>query len=400
MFAAIGVNANVCLKWDKFRRVAVNLDPTIADKEVQMIQIPRAFSQNRKLNLLIATLLLASGPAALAGLSGGNERDVAIEVAKLPGSGRDGLVIGLDFSSDGRLLAVDSETADIEIWDWRHQRKVKSLPRVKGTNDVQTFEPIRFSADGRRFAFCHMPNSKDAIVEIWDPSNWAALGSITRGNPTEPGRCYGVAFSPDSRHLFVIDDNIRADDANLYVYDTGSFRQEWRLRLGKLYPHPESIAVSPDGETVAIGVNDMKSLNKDVYREWNIYLISTKTRQITRVINTSAMGAVGWSGDGKGVAVAGELSFAMYDADTGSKVTEDELNDTAHLKLRFTADGRYLILADSNALGSGTGIHIWDSKHINLLQVIHANIESLAISGNSRYMALGATGDVTVWQLK
>lgn len=70
------------------------------------------------------------------------------------------------------------------------------------------------------------------------------------------------------------------------------------------------------------------------------------------------------------------------------------------MNVRFTPNGRYLILSDSNGRGTGIGVSIWDAKHVKLLQRIPGDSASLAVSRDGKYLAIGGSGHTAIWQFQ
>lgn len=326
--------------------------------------------------------------------------EVAVHAGELSANSMFALVRGIAFSADGSQLAVDAEGPTIDVWDWRRKAIVRSLLKPHGGNDFQTLDPLRFSPDGRLLANCEQSGEGNVSVRIWNASDGSIAKDITGGSdPTRLGICMAFDFAPDGKYLFVASSSIGGQEGNVYAYDTSTFSQLWSLQFGSVF-FPESIAVSPDGQMLAVSGRLTVFVNKQVTHEHKIYLVSTQTNQVVKVIAPAAMGPTIWSPDGKRIIVAGELSLEMFSSDTGQKILQQDLKDTAHVNLRFTADGRYLVVSDSNGRGTGRGVQIWDGEHKRLLQEIPGNIDSLSVSNDGRYLALGTAGRTSIWMLK
>jgi WD40 repeat protein len=107
-----------------------------------------------------------------------------------------------------------------------------------------------------------------------------------------------------------------------------------------------------------------------------------------------------WSSDSRRVAIVGNSSFEIYDANTGARVLHSSEPGKGTQNVRLTLDGRYFIDSDASALGKGQGLQLWDAKRQKLLTSIRGNIWSIAVSRDSRLLATGEEGHVTIWQLK
>jgi WD40 repeat protein len=130
-------------------------------------------------------------------------------------------VYGLDFSSDGRLLASGSWDGTIRLWDvetWQQiglvnhdeQLQVFFVPddaHVASANgtivDVASGEIVH-TPEGRNPRVTFSPDSAwmasagyNAPIDIWDVKAWQVVQTLASHND----RVFGMAFSPDGRLL-------------------------------------------------------------------------------------------------------------------------------------------------------------------------------------------------------
>ena len=329
----------------------------------------------------------------------------------------------LDFSPDGKYLAANSDHDKINIWDWRSGRIVRTVEKTSGAEDSLATERLRFSPDGRLFVSCQGQGDGGVVARVWSTSTWALVRDITDSNH---GSCSAVAFTPDEKSLIVVLDRppISPGDT-LVVYDPSLWQPIWGLRTIPFYP--KALAISPDGKFAAIGggkYDDKGTLTQQ------IALVDLEQRKIVRTIqNTVALdfGQLAWSPDGAHVAAIGRRAqdysiskqaivyhsgldtLMIFDAHSGKQVAGEQLGDMTYSEdpgdigngyVRYTPDGRYLIEAVNNGLGSGSGVRIWDGQHRALLQEIPAKMNSLAVTRDGRYFAIGIQGKTQVWQLR
>ena len=121
-------------------------------------------------------------------------------------------------------------------------------------------------------------------------------------------------------------------------------------------------------------------------------IVNLRQRSVVKVINSQKSGAIGpvaWSPDGKRIAIAGGSGVELLDAISGEIIFHEELEEAAHMNVRFTSDNRYFIECDENGRGTGLGVKIWDYHHERLLQEMSGNIGSIAVTRDGKYLAVG-----------
>ena len=80
---------------------------------------------------------------------------------------------------------------------------------------------------------------------------------------------------------------------------------------------------------------------------------------------------------------------------TGQGVAAEPVGG-AHVEgLAYTQDCRYLI-----ETGIEMKVRIWDGQHKTLLQTIPVEGYAVAVSHDSRYIALGTGGKISIWAVK
>ena len=342
------------------------------------------------------------------GLKGKNPNDIATEVASLH---EDGGVHGLAFSPDGRYLATSTPLTNllIHIWDWRTGRIVRTIKKLQGSGDALVTEPLRFSPDGRFLALC-AGASYQVVIQVWNPRTGAVVHDITNPNPHGSTACQSIAFSPDGRRLFaVFYRNTYSTTDSIIAYSTRTWQPVWGLPTPSLQMN--TLAVSPDGRFLAAGGTHTppRSNNPPMSGfEARIAIVDIAHHAIVRSFTPFSLpfltlNQLAWSPDGVHLAAGPWVAnpgpddaVRIFDTRTGALVTRETTpNETDIYGLRYTPNGKYLI---ESALGGQ--IRIWDGQHQHLLQAIDGVASSLAVSSDSRYLAMGGDRKVLVWRLK
>jgi WD40 repeat protein len=339
---------------------------------------------------------------------GSNMNDVATKVADLPETYRDVNVRGLDFSPDGGRLAVVSDHENINIWDWRRSHIEKTLEQPRGFNPIMTINPIQFSPDGRLLAACAGKGVGDVVVRIWNTADWSIAKDLT---DTSPGGCDGIGFTPNGQNFVRIANRFSAPDDFLVVYGVGAWQRLWGLSMENFWPI--SVAISPDGGLAAIGgtlttvppeareIRDPAQRLQTIRHDVNIYIISLQQHKTVRVIRAQDRGAVAWSPDGGArLAMVGGPHVEIFDSETGQNLLREAIENSGHMNVRYSSDGRYFIESDTNGRGTGLGVKIWDGQRHALLKHIPGDTGSIAVSRDGRYLAVGGAGRTAIWQLK
>jgi hypothetical protein len=147
--------------------------------------------------------------------------------------GPTGSIYSVTFSPDGQTLASGGYDSTIRLWDVRTGGLLRKL---EGHTDP--VYSVTFSPDGQTLA----SGGYDSTIRLWDVSSGEQLRVFEEQN--------GFAFVPDWKVLATNG----SDDGTIRLWDvrTGSI-------LGKLEGHTidvDSVAFSPDGQTLASGGND------------------------------------------------------------------------------------------------------------------------------------------------
>ena len=366
---------------------------------------------------------------------GKNMQEVATKVTTL---NEDNMIWGLDFSPDGKHLAVTSPTSrEVHVWDWQNGRQLKSLKK-EGADDPTTIQPIRYSPDGRLFALCG-----GVIARIWDTTTWELIHTIDGANGLTGagGGCRAVEFTPDSQSLALV--QLRLPDQfgnNLAVYDTSTWQSvwgvrtelpvirtdsEWKHALEEWLPFsPDSIAINPNGRLAALGGVAYGSVSSDqiishrIIREQpQILIVDMEQHKVTQKIQAfpasqtiqmvGTIDRLAWSPDGAYIAAGvsatnseGADAIRIFNVQSGGQVAHEPAPIGTHIRgLRYTPDGKYLLEA-----GIGHSLKIWDGQHQKLLQEINESgeVSSIAVSRDSHYFAFGMINDgdtrVQIWK--
>ena len=208
-------------------------------------------------------------------------------------------ILAMAWSADSRQLAVTEEQGDVRV----HAVTPSGVgPTVQiSASTSGGLVGVAFSPDGSRLLGGDIGVT---AARVWDVS---PAGSAEVRNVRGAHDAHGVAFGPDGR-LFTV-----GAGASVSVYPADAEADEPALRLRAPSREVEdgfrALAVSPDGEAVAIGSSPSGSLGWDVDRER--LLFSTPAPDTDQGFRWGPS----FSPDGQLAAVAGESRLDVHGLD-------------------------------------------------------------------------------------
>jgi serine/threonine protein kinase len=198
-----------------------------------------------------------------------------------------------------------------------------------------------------------------------------------------------VAYSPDGQTLA----SGGSDDKTIKLWDvkTGNLLQTFTGHSSSV----SSVAYSPDGQTLASGSQD------DTIKLWDVKtgnLLQTLTR------DSSGVNSVAYSPDGQTLASSGSMdkTIKLWDVKTGNLLQ----TLTSHSR-RFATVDSVAYSPDGQTLASGSQddtIKLWDVKTGNLLQTLtghSSSVWSVAYSPDGQTLASGSDDKtIKLWNVK
>jgi WD40 repeat protein len=347
--------------------------------------------KNRYQRLVHILIALTVGHVAHAGIFE-SKNSVASEVATIHDTNS---IDSLAFSPDGSLLvaAKYSYAHSAQVWNWGQSRRVG--PEFKhGNLDPLNANALQFSVDGENAIWC------GNVAAVWRVSD----GVETYRQKAKPGEnsCTAVAYAPSGDTVWMSQMSFARRVHTLVAYDTRTWQLIWKLESPNFFP--SAFSLSFDGNFAAIAgrlYSDEKDSQGALISTLRIRVFDLPGRRQIRDFPSfsgemglprSEIAALAWTADGKSLAVGfrglandGADAIQILDGATGEILgREPGPKGTRVRGLRFTSDGKYLIVA-----GISKSVKIWDGKHTKLLQEISAEPSSIAVSQDGHYLALG-----------
>ena len=339
----------------------------------------------------------------------------------LPGHSDD--VQRVVFSPDGRTLASSSYLDEtVRIWDVHTGEHKRTL-----TGHTGDIEGLAFSPDGKTLV---SSGSGDGTIRFWDVSTGDETGTVAGHTDF----VFSVAFNPDEkffasgyadgsirfwdaetgRHLktfkkgyddasglvFSLDGKTLAYAAGLDIRLQDARTGEEKMLLTGHKWGMQSMALSPDGDILASGSEDM------TIRLWDMH---TGEHKKTLSGHKHRVYSVAFSPDGKTLASGSDdNTIRLWDVDTGEtqRILTGHAGEFEVDNGPFSVEGVYSVAfsPDGKTLASGGGdnvIHLWDigtGKRKVTLFGHTGGVFSLAFSPDGKTLASGShDSDIRLW---
>ena len=277
-------------------------------------------------------------------------------------------------SPDGGTLALGSTDGGVRLLDVR-SAEVRPFMGGHGAGVLD----LAFTPDGRTLA----SSDFDGGVIAWN----VARREVSEELSAHLGPVWTLAASPDGRTLYSA-----GNDGRLVLWDLARDRRLVRyFSLRRKFEDtqtPRGIAVSPDGDMVAV-----------TERGGTVDLFDTATLQRRRSVRATRgfAAAVDFSPDGRLLAVGGERGrVTLWDAQTLAPAGALKGLSGDIQALAFSPDGNSLAAAEVLAERPRLGLRVWSVRRRAVIaQSDTLPVASLAFSPDGRMIALaGLNGGI------
>jgi WD40 repeat protein/serine/threonine protein kinase len=262
--------------------------------------------------------------------------------------GHTSLLSGIDYSPDGRHLALGSEDKTVRIWDAKTSQEKLALPAQSAP-----IQSMSFSHDGRWLALATGDGSSraDGDITIWD----TRTGQHVRTLRGHTGWVYCAIFSPDGRRLASggVDETVK-----LWDFETGGEVLTLHEHRGPV----RSVDFSPDGTRLISASHD------GTVRLWDATPLRNETGPEALTLSHGAcVRCVAFSPNGRHLASAGDdASVKIWDialgrAGVASSLPKNLSGGTGlKVKLAFNHDGSLLALGSDGGRDGGR-LKVWET---------------------------------------
>jgi WD40 repeat protein/class 3 adenylate cyclase/energy-coupling factor transporter ATP-binding protein EcfA2 len=235
---------------------------------------------------------------------------------------------GVDFSPDGRTLAIAGGQGRVELWNVKTRKELRELTDPAAAKSEPALSVVRFSPDGKVIAAGPQETNHVTL--------WATGGSRTSSrpiitNPPGSGGAQSISFSPDSKRIAV-----PGAPGTVGI---------WRVATGRRVGEPLAIgsadvdtAIFADGGRVLIASDDSGTVS----------MVDIRTgRRIGRTLSVGdeTAASLDLSPDGRLLAAASAAgSVFVWDVKTGAPYGSPLTAGTSPVShVVFSPDGRMLV---------------------------------------------------------
>jgi WD40 repeat protein/predicted Ser/Thr protein kinase len=289
--------------------------------------------------------------------------DEVRQIIMLPG--HDDRVLSLKFSKDNRFLLTGSTDNTARLWDVSAKRVLRTF-----TGHSDYVSGVAFFPDEKRV----LTSALDNTAKIWDAATAQLLQTLS-------GHAYyvqSIAISPDGRYIATgsSDRTARIWDAN-----TGNLLLTFNAPTDEV----RAVDFSPDGRELITGSSD------GIVRQWDF-----EEKPFTLILRAKANPyfAAGLSADGRFLACGtiDSPGTEFWDLDT-ARLVKIFTNLSCTRALGFSADGKWLAVADNSAFD------LWKIGSEDELRVpLMTRLYSIALSPDGqKVLAGGWSGSVSLW---
>jgi WD40 repeat protein len=282
--------------------------------------------------------------------------------------GHESWVWSVSFSPDGQTLA-SSQDCTAKLWDIRTGQCLRTL---QGSDLIRSVE---LSPDGKTLASGHV----DATVRLWDVSTGECLKTL-QGHDRS---VWSVSFNPDGRILAS-----SSDDQTVKLWDvlTGEC-------LKTLSDHTSwvwSVSFSPDGQTLA-------SSDDRTVKLWDVH-----TGECLKTLSghTNWVRSVRFSSDSQTLASSSDdRTVRLWNAHTGKCLKTLQGHDYGVWSVSFNPNGQTLA---SSTGGDNPVVRFWDvhtGQCLKILQGYAGSVLSVKFSPDGRTLANGSHHIVRLWEV-
>lgn len=282
------------------------------------------------------------------------------------------------FSTNGDVVAVGLDSGDIQLWNWKNDKKLATLSGHSAKITRILYSPNDLFLYSASF---------DQNVIVWNLKSQEIIHKIAAHSDL----INDIAVSSDGRTLISC-----ADDMLIRFWDLGSGKKLFEFRvLEKI----EAIAFSPDGAYFAAGGEG------GYIRQWDVITQQPRTDPIPV---KKRIWSLEYIGNNKLLAGIDDAEYKSYNATqqsyAGTSLKFEIIEPPLSLYKIFGFGFKFDSYTASDTTGNNLVSIRWDGAVIvggtQILLPVYDNLDRLDISSDGSIVAVsGARGMATVWEI-
>jgi WD40 repeat protein len=322
-------------------------------------------------------------------------------------------VTSIVWSPDGKYIAASSTQGNkVHIWNVEGRRRVHEFVR---TAAGQEFRELSWDPTGRYLAVC---DGHLGQMRLYDAHTWVEARLLPQ---PKDFRCNASAFSSDGQEFAILGDSL-----SVYATDDWHLVRFLDLRKDVGHGIPflfRALAYVPSTRTILLGGDDQDWTDKNYHPTGHIWILNPNEsipgrefeaykyeppgappQLISLAISPDGESVAAGTMTGAGAGMLGSVTASVHILSLSNGALLGAPLDgqkSGHQEgLEYTSDGRYLIVANGGFY-TPHDIHVIDAKTLRVIDVVHAGstVYGLAVSPDSRRFAVCAGGNVGIWSL-
>ena len=255
------------------------------------------------------------------------------------------------FSPDGKAIASGSGFSNtVHLWDVATRQQIARLPMHDVDEEHEGVNAVAFSPNGSILASA----SDDSIIRMWDTRTLERIGKLE----TKSGGVTSISFHPDGNTLASLNGRVApteiqlGGDMSIRLWDVKSRKQIAAVQDHS--PSVSSVALSPDGELLAVGRHN------GVVELWDV---RSKKRIDSLRGHAAMVQCVVFSPDGRLLASSASELAHLWNIRDRKKIAV--FKHTAIVEsMSFGHDGKTLACVDD------TCIRLWNTRRKRAISVL------------------------------
>ncbi len=269
--------------------------------------------------------------------------DAANELDVLRFDGYTGQASDMALSPDGTMLLVGSTEGWLRVWNPATGQVIYTL------DDANTpANSVAFSPDGRLAA----AGGSQGTVSLWDAATGVFMRQIS---PPGSGAIRDIAFHPDSTMIL-----IGREDGIVYLWDMETNRSvssfgEVDDLFGVAYAI-DSVAISPDGQTVAAGGCERQENEICIQGELILWEADSGIEVQQIAAHTDEITSIAFSPDGRTILTgSADATLRIWDVASGDELHRFTGHTNAVTSVAYGSDGTKVLSGSADAM-----LRLWD----------------------------------------